>query len=116
MAKHHISVCTDEDAEELTVTEDDQDGFTITDNSDGPNGPTDGVTDDDVPIFDDSPATIPIASDEKTPYSVNFKTPVNTEVTPTSLITPNLTNVKKIVVIINGEELAQVSSLFDDCL
>ncbi len=109
MAKHHISVCTDEDAEELTVTEDDQDGFTITDNSDGPNGPTDGVTDDDVPIFDDSPATIPTAPDTQTPYSVTLETPPSTEDMPMSVNTPSLTNVKKIVVKINNEELTQVS-------
>jgi hypothetical protein len=112
LQKDHYSlfpVCADEDDEELKVDADDQYNFVITDNSDDPNGPTDGITDDDVPVFvDDKPATIPPAPDGQTPYSITFETPDNTEDTPMFVNTPDLTNVKKIIVKINGEEFTQV--------
>jgi hypothetical protein len=102
--------CTDEGDNKVKVNQDDKDNFVITDNSDDPNGPTDGVTNDDVPVFEEEPATIVPAPDGQTPYSITFETPDNTEDTPMSVNTPNLTNVKKIVVKVNGEELLQVGS------
>lgn len=90
------------------ISEDDQDNFVITDNSDAPNGPTEGVTNDDVPVFGDEPATIPVAPDGDTPYVVTIETPEDTEDTPMSINTPDLTNVEKIVVKINGEIFTQV--------
>ena len=86
-------------------------GFTVTDNDDedSPDGPNPGDEgDDNVPVFDDEPSTIPPTGSPDQPYSVTIKTPDNTEDTPMEIDTPTVDNVDKIVVIVDDQVVDEV--------
>ena len=110
MSYNTFSVCA-EDGNRVVLTEEEQDGFKFTDNTDGPNGPDDEeAPDDDVPLFSDTPTEIPKSPDNR-PYTVIINTPEDKDDTPMSVNTV-VRNVKKIVVYIDGETLIEVDKSF----